>query len=409
MEVIQLKPITAELKKVLKKVDLNACLTCSTCVGGCIVTDCPQMDGLDIRKVLRMLAYGMVNEVVNSKFPWVCTGCGRCVHACPMKIDIPYLMKVIKGLRDRDKVPGILHKGVEKVLATGNNMGIPEPVYFQVLEMVEEEMNEEEGFSGFKLPIDKNDADVVFFPNSKEIAADSDDMKWYWKIFYAAKADWTIPKENWEAVDWGLFTGNDEASMTLARRKIDFVKNRNIKRMILPDCGGGSMGCRTGIEKWKAKDSSLSVDYLYIYEIIMEYIKEGRIKVDKSKNTKRHVWHDSCKHGREVERLFGKGMYDEPRWILSQCTDNIVEMYPTGPNSFCCGAGGGMWPGPYKEELAYNGAKKAESIKNSGAEVVVTGCSNCRDQIMRNLKKKYNLDVEVKYIWQLVAESLVLE
>ncbi|MDI6794423.1 MAG: heterodisulfide reductase-related iron-sulfur binding cluster [bacterium] len=133
------------------------------------------------------------------------------------------------------------------------------------------------------------------------------------------------------------------------------------------------------------------------------------MKVDKSKNTKLHTWHDSCKHGREVERLFGQGKYDEPRWILAQCTDNIVEMYPTGPNSFCCGAGGGMWPGPYKEERAYAGAKKAESIKNSGAEVVVTGCSNCRDQILRNLKKEYNLDIEVKYIWQLVAESLIME
>ena len=44
------------------------------------------------------------------------------------------------------------------------------------------------------------------------------------------------------------------------------------------------------------------------------------------------------------------------------------------------------------------------------ADVVVVGCSNCRDQIMRRIPK-YHTDYkyEVKYIWQLVAESLVIE
>jgi hypothetical protein len=29
---------------------------------------------------------------------------------------------------------------------------------------------------------------------------------------------------------------------------------------------------------------------------------------------------------------------------------------------------------------------------------MVAGCSNCRDQIMKNLKPRFNLDIEVKYI-----------
>ncbi|MEK7273741.1 MAG: (Fe-S)-binding protein [Candidatus Desantisbacteria bacterium] len=410
MEAIQPKKVSDEIKELLKNVDFNTCLTCGTCAGGCPVSGISgDLEGWDIRKVLRMLVYGMVNEVVDSKFPWVCTGCGRCIHACPMKIDIVYLMKIMKKLRDRDKVPGVLHKGVIKVLETGNNMGIPEKIYKDVLELVEEELQEEDGFSDFKLPIDKDNVDVAFYPNSKEISSDSDDMKWYWKIFHVAKAEWTIPKDNWEAVDWGIFTANDEASMTLAKRKIDFVKAHNIKRLILPDCGGGSFGARSGIEKWKAKDPSMAIDYLYIYDIFIEYMKEGRIKVDKSKNTKIHTWHDSCKHGREAERVFGQGKYDEPRWLLQQCTDNFVEMHPTDSNAFCCGAGGGAWAGPYKEERNYYGLRKAESIKNSEAEVVVVGCSNCRDQILRGLKPKYNLNIEVKYIWQIIADSLIIE
>ena len=37
-------------------------------------------------------------------------------------------------------------------------------------------------------------------------------------------------------------------------------------------------------------------------------------------------------------------------------------------------------------------------------------CSNCRDQIMKRLPKYYkDLKYEVKYLWQVVAEALVIE
>ena len=39
----------------------------------------------------------------------------------------------------------------------------------------------------------------------------------------------------------------------------------------------------------------------------------------------------------------------------------------------------------------------------------LSGCSNCRDQIMKNLKPKYKLDIEVKYIWEMIADALIME
>ncbi|MDD2904351.1 MAG: (Fe-S)-binding protein, partial [Syntrophales bacterium] len=41
--------------------------------------------------------------------------------------------------------------------------------------------------------------------------------------------------------------------------------------------------------------------------------------------------------------------------------------------------------------------------------LVISCCSNCRDQIMKNLKPKYKLDIEVKYIWEMLADSLILD
>ena len=69
------------IKEALAKINLTLCMTCGTCTSGCPVTGTPGMEGWDTRKVLRMLHFGMVEELVDSKFPWVSTGCGRCAHA----------------------------------------------------------------------------------------------------------------------------------------------------------------------------------------------------------------------------------------------------------------------------------------------------------------------------------------
>jgi heterodisulfide reductase subunit C len=73
---------------------------------------------------MRMLALGLVDEVVDSAFPWLCTGCGRCAQACPQGVDIPGVMGHMKHLRERDKVPGSLHKGMANNVETGNNLAI---------------------------------------------------------------------------------------------------------------------------------------------------------------------------------------------------------------------------------------------------------------------------------------------
>ena len=411
MQEVLLNPALSDpVKKYLSKFNLNLCLTCGTCTNGCPATTTPLLEGLDVRKALRMLALGMSDEVVNSLFPWLCTGCGRCVHACPMEIDIVGIMAHMKSLRPRDQVPTILEKGVRNVLATGNNMAIPQEDYFFLMEDMGRELANGE-CPGFHVPIDKDKADILFFPNSKEVFADNDDMLWWWTIFYAAKENWTIPSENWEAVDWGLFAGDHAATVELARRKINFMKNHSIGRMIMPDCGGGSYGCRKGMKECVLEDPNNRIDHIYLYEYLVEIIQSGKIKLDKGRNAgKVFTWHDSCKHGRELERNFGKGYFEEPRWILEQCVDNFVELTPNRANNFCCGAGGGNWPMSYEDESAYHARFKYQQIKNSGADVVVVGCSNCRDQIMKRIPKYYpDCHYEVKYIWQLIAETLVLE
>jgi Fe-S oxidoreductase len=295
-------------------------------------------------------------------------------------------------------------------LETGNNLAIPQEEYFESMADLGRELAGEE-CPGFYVPIDRRGADTLFFPNSKEVYGDFEDQFWWWKIFYAARENWTVPGRNWEAVDWALFTGNEAGNRELARRKIDYMKEHGIGRMIMPDCGGGSYGARKGMAGLAEENPANRVDFLYLYDYLVEIIRDGRIRLDKSVHAgRRFTFHDSCKHGRELQRSFGKGYFEEPRWIIRQCVDEFVEMTPNREKNYCCGAGGGMWPLPYEKQSAWHARIKQQQIEDSGADVVVVGCSNCRDQLMRRIPKFYeDRKFEVKYLWQLVAEALIVE
>ena len=145
-----------------------------------------------------------------------------------------------------------------------------------------------------------------------------------------------------------------------------------------------------------------------MFDLLIKYIKEGRIKIDKSRFDILATYHDPCNYGRKAERLFGHGFFDEPRWILDQCMENWKELYPEKMDQFCCGGGGGTLTTGYNQERIYYGRKKIDQIKATGAKMVVVPCHSCHGQL-NNLKEEYDMqDLEVKYLWELVAGCLII-
>ena len=146
---------------------------------------------------------------------------------------------------------------------------------------------------------------------------------------------------------------------------------------------------------------------LTVFELLMRYIKDGRITLDKTRFPQLTTYHDPCNYGRKAQKLFGHGFFDEPRWILDQCLENWVDLYPARMDQFCCGGGGGTLTTGYTEERIFYGRKKMEQIKATGAEMVVVPCHSCHGQL-ENIKSHYGMDaLEVKYLWEVVADALV--
>lgn len=209
----------------------DICLTCGTCASACPIAG---VDGLDPRKIVRMAVLGLEKELIDSNWPWKCTMCGKCESVCPAGVQLLALMRRLRGMRERDLVPGPIHKGVAMCLERGNNLGIPKDDFLMLCEELGEELAEE-GLTGFKTPVDVVGARLMITVNSKEPFGEPDDMKYWWRIFHAAGESWTISSENWEGVNWGLFSGDDEAMKTVVGRIVDNMRRLQCEVLLLPE------------------------------------------------------------------------------------------------------------------------------------------------------------------------------
>jgi heterodisulfide reductase subunit C len=208
------------------------CVTCGLCASSCPVSG---IDGFDPRMLVRMVSLGLVEDLVDARWPWICTMCGKCENVCPMQIDIPDLVRRIRSKREREKVPGILHKGLVAALETGNNLRLPKEDFIFIIKDVAEEVAEEPGFEGFEAPIDKKGANLLTTIHNKLVNTHTEDLKHWWKIFYAAKEDWTVTSENWEGTNWGYFTGDDNAMKVIVGRIVDQMERLEIKNLLCPE------------------------------------------------------------------------------------------------------------------------------------------------------------------------------
>jgi heterodisulfide reductase subunit C len=220
----------APLRPVGSPTDL--CMACGTCSAGCPITG---IGGFDPRKIVRMVLLGRDRELIESKLPWLCTMCGKCEHACPMGINITHLIRTARGMVERGQVPGQIHKGVELGLKTGNNLGLPTEDFRFIIEDVASEMAQEEGFEGFTVPMDKEGANLLHTLHNKLVNTQNEDLVHWWKIFHVAREDFTIPSENWEGVNWGLFSGDDEAMKVFVGRIVAHMEKLNIKNLMYPE------------------------------------------------------------------------------------------------------------------------------------------------------------------------------
>ena len=221
------------------------------------------------------------------------------------------------------------------------------------------------------------------------------------KIFYAAKASWTLSTAMYDVTNYAYFSCNREDAATIAQRLYGEVEALRAKRCVLAECGHGSRAFR-----WEAPNylqKPFAFDVVTSVELLADYVREGRLKLDKGKNQETVTLHDPCNLVREG------GVIDEQRYVLRHAVTTFVEMTPHGVDNFCCGGGGGQLSmSEYGDRRMTIAEIKADQIRKTGATVVVTPCHNCVDQLIQ-INNKFKLGVTIKTLAEVVADALILE
>ncbi|MFH2037120.1 MAG: response regulator [Candidatus Zixiibacteriota bacterium] len=330
-----------------------------------------------------------------------CTNCRRCTINCPMGVDLATFNRMARGLLVS---VGVMPEGVAVVSKDqweiGNQMGVLKEDYVDTLEWLTEEMQMENPNSP-GIPIDKENADVVYSINPREVKYDPRTISDAAEIFNAAGENWTMPSEGWDMTNFGLFSGDDDLGGAVARRLYEKVEELRGRKLVISECGHGYRSTRCEGPNWAQKDVNFPMESSVI--TMLDYIKSGKIKVDKSKNPEKVTFHDSCNNARSC------GLTEEPRELLNLVCEDFQEMYPNRSENYCCtGGGGAMSMSEYTPRRLKSAQIKADQLKATGAKYVVTSCHNCVDGLA-DLIKHYKLDMKVTQLVNLVANALVIE
>ena len=304
-----------------------------------------------------------IAEMVDSLYG-ACTMCGRCVKHCSIGVDIP--------LED----------------------------FVDTIDWMQEELQDELETEETLIPLNKENAEILYTLNPREpkffplsIAAAA-------KIFHVAGADWTLSDEMYDVTNYGYFSGNDAHAKQIAQHMYDEMAKLKCKTLVLGECGHGTRALRWEAPNYMGQHPDFKM--ISLVELIEDYIKSGKIKLDKTLNTKKYTIHDPCNIVRNG------GLFNSLRYVVKQAVPELIEMDPYGNDNFCCGGGGGMLAmSEYNERRLKIGKIKADQIKATGASVVITPCHNCADQLTQ-INHEYKLGVEIKSVAEVVADAIVL-
>jgi Fe-S oxidoreductase len=330
-----------------------------------------------------------------------CGACRRCSMYCPFGIDIAYMIMTVRRICGLlGVVPQYLQDTVNSHAATMNQMWVQPDDWIDTLMWQEEDAADE--VPGVRIPLDKEGADVMYSviaPEPKILAQLIANMA---IIFKVADVDWTMPSlDGWDNSNMAMYSGDFEVMGRVERLHWERAQQLRVKRVVMGECGHAYRGAVYDGPKWLGWQRP-PITMVHAVEFYYELIKSGRLKI-KRKIKEPVTVQDPCNIVR------GRGLHEKLRYIMRRLCDDFRDMDPRYEHNYCCAAGGGVinCGPPWKTSRMKSIRVKAEQIKATGAELVVTPCHNCHSGI-EDVIGYYKLGTHVKFISELLIKAIEL-
>ena len=320
-----------------------------------------------------------------------CTGCRRCMVYCPFGIDTQMIMSIAKLLLvGANAEPEILTLLADTSVTKGESLEIFREGFLQGIKNLEAEVVKKWKIeAGEKaIPVDVEGADLLYVA-----LAGAHSIIPAAAIFNAAGEQWTL--SFFEAVNFGAFVGDPTKTKLIMDRIVNEAKRLHVKEVCICECG-------TAFRVMKQMSGEQPFKVTSITEVHARYLREGRIRLDKSTVNGPVTYHDPCQIARNA------GVIDEPRYVLQNLTDDFREMSPEPKYNWCCCGGGGLVAlGEETLDFRMKSARvKVDQVKETGATILATACENCHTQLS-NLNDHYEMGMDVQFLSSMVADALV--
>lgn len=330
-----------------------------------------------------------VEELLDAAYS--CTGCRRCMVFCPFGIDTQMIMSIAKLLLiGANAEPEILSMLADTSVEKGKSLDLFKQGFLDGIQRLEAEVvakwKMEAGEQA--ITVDKEGADLLYVA-----LAGAHSIIPAAAIFNAAGENWTL--SFFEAVNFGAFVGDPSKTKLILDRIVNEARRLKVKEVCICECG-------TAYRVMKQLTGKQPFKVVSITEVHARYLREGRIKLDKSKLKGAVTYHDPCQIARNA------GVMDEPRYILQHLTDDFREMTPEPKYNWCCGGGGGLVAlGEETLDFRMKSSRvKVDQVKETGATILATACENCHTQLS-NLNDHYKMEMQVEFLSSMVADALV--
>ncbi|GKT09418.1 sulfate reduction electron transfer complex DsrMKJOP subunit DsrK [Desulforhabdus sp. TSK] len=370
----------------------------------------------------------LTEDVVKEWFYYFfqCTECRRCSVFCPYGIDTAEITIIGRELLN------LLGLNIDWVVGpaancfmNGNHLGI-QPHAFK--DMIEFFVDEIEAVNGVRVEptFNRKGAEILFITPSGDVFADPGTytLMGYLMLFHEIGLDYTWSTYASEGGNFGLFTNHDTMKKLNAKMYAE-AKRLGVKYIIGGECGhmwrvvNQYMDTMNGPADFlevpvspitgTVFENARSTKMIHIVEFTADLIKNGKLKLDPSRNDHHNVtYHDSCNPAR------GMGFFDEPRYVIQNVCNNFHDMPPNTirEQTFCCGSGSGLNTDEFMEMRMRGGLPRANAVRHVhdkyGVNMLSTICAIDR-AVLTPLMDYWVPGVGVTGVHELVGNALVME
>jgi Fe-S oxidoreductase len=310
----------------------------------------------------------LVGDVIAQDTLWACTTCRACEEVCPVAIEhVPRVIAMRQGQTlMAEAYPKELNTALKGLERNGNPWGIG----------YDKRADWAAGLNVQKMA-DNPDVDYLlwvgcagsFDDRTKKVSSS------LVKILQKAHIRFAIlGKEEKCTGDFARRAGNEMMYQMMARENIETLNRYKVKNIIT--------ACPHCLNTLTHDYPQMGGNYIVLHhsEFIERLIKEGKINLN-SPIDEAVTYHDPCYLGRYND------IYDQPRSVLqSVCGGAVKELDRNGPESFCCGAGGGrMW---MEETIGKRiNLERTEEIVKRNVSTAVVGCPFCLTMLDDGVKE----------------------